>query len=246
MPLYTPTQLSKLIGVQPQTLRIWENNGTLQATKTKNGHRRYIYNEGQETKEKIKEQCGNVVYARVSSYKQSEDLQRQIKFLQSKFPDHTVIKDIGGGVNFQRKGLKTLLERAMSGTLKHVVVAHKDRLCRFGYELLEWLFNQYGVVLEVIENNETDDYGDITNDVLSVVTHFTAKLYGSRKYKSKGGKLQNTKNKDISLFRNEEIVLSMLRNVQILLQPNKCFFEETKEQETLSQPDNNEEIDNEE
>ena len=82
MPLYTPTQLSKFIGVQPQTLRILENNGTLQATKTKNGHRRYIYNEGQETKEKIKEQCGNVVYARVSSYKQSEDLQRQIKFLQ--------------------------------------------------------------------------------------------------------------------------------------------------------------------
>lgn len=244
MSLYTPSQLSRLLGVQPQTLRLWEESGTLQATKTKNGHRRYVYNEGQ-FKEKCPDSC-NVIYARVSSYKQSGDLQRQIKFLQSKYPNYTVIKDVGGGVNFQRRGLKTLLERAMSGTLKRLVVAHKDRLCRFGFELLEWLFTQYGVVLEVVANDEEDNYGDIATDVLSIVTHFSAKLHGSRNDRSGGGKVQNNKNKNISIIKNEELISSMLRSIQILLQPNKCFLKETKQQKTLSQYDNNEKTDNEE
>lgn len=227
MPLYTPSELSKLLGVQPQTLRLWETNGSLQAIKTESGHRRYLYTQ---TKKRIidKPECTNIIYARVSSYKQSKDLQRQIEFLQSKYPTYTVIKDIGGGVNFQRKGLQTLLERAMSGTIKRIVVAHRDRLCRFGFEFLEWIFFKHGVLLEVVAHDEEDNYGDITDDVLAVITHFTAKLYGSRKYKlSKGGSTCQ-KNSNLSIHKNEEVVLSMLRGLQIFLQPNKCFLEETK------------------
>ena len=247
MPLYTPSQLSRHIGVQPQTLRLWEESGVLRATKTKNGHRRYVYNEKQEQilKERCQQSC-NVIYATVSSYKQSADLQRQIEFLQSKYPDYTVVKDIGGGVNFQRRGLKTLLERAMSGTLKRLVVAHKDRLCRFGFELLEWLFARYGVVLEVVEDNEKDDYGDIATDVLAVVTHFSAKLRGSRNYQRGGGKVQNDKDKDIPVTKNEELVATMLRSIEIFLQPNKRLLEETEEQEAVSKPDNDAETNHEE
>jgi hypothetical protein len=134
----------------------------------------------------------------------------------------------------------------MSGTLKRLVIAHKDRLCRFGFELLEWLFTQYGVVLEVVANDEEDNYGDIATDVLSIVTHFSAKLRGSRNYRSGGGKVQNNKNKNLSIVKNEELISSMLRSIQILLQPNKCLLKETKKQTTLSQYDNNEKTDNEE
>lgn len=243
MPLYTPSELSKLLGVQPQTIRKWELEGKIKALKTTNGHRRYEYTIPEIPDEEIEETSKNILYARVSSYKQNSDLQRQVEFLQSKYPKFQVITDIGGGLNFQRKGFKTILERMFSGTIERVVVAHKDRLCRFGFELLEWIFEKHGVVLEVIEDHEEETFGELTNDILSVITHFTTKLYGSRKYK--GGQFQDNKSEDLSFNKNEEVVSSLLRGIEVFLQPDKRISKKQKEQGKVSlssfdEEDNNE------
>jgi len=77
----------------------------------------------------------------VSSRKQKDDLERQCTFLKNKFPNHTLIKDIGSGLNYKRPGLLKLLEFSNSGRAEEIIVSSKDRLCRFGFELLQWLFN---------------------------------------------------------------------------------------------------------
>ena len=147
--LWTPKQLSKHFGVTPQTLKDWEINGILKCHKTKGGHRRYIYSKPEvltATKGKSKKKF---IYARVSSRKQVRDLQRQIDSLQSSYPTYEVIKDIGSGINFKRRGLITLLDNVFGGNVSEVVVAHKDRLTRFGFELFKHIFEQFGVSITI-------------------------------------------------------------------------------------------------
>lgn len=240
---YRPKDLAKQLGVEVQTLRLWETQGNIKAIKTEKGQRRYIYefpdksSNGDEDEDDETNGSNGIIYARVSSHKQSADLQRQIKFLRTKYPKHKVVKDIGGGVNFRRRGLQTILERAMSGTLKHVVVAHKDRLCRVGFDLLEWLFEKHGVVLEVVGNTETNESNgnDIIEDILSIITHYTAKFYGTRKYRSEGGEVPNDKVKNLSVYRNEEAFFTMLRGIEIFFQSSKRFLEvdEQEREETV-------------
>ena len=127
MNVYKPKQLADKLKVSKETLRLWAENGKIKTIKTDGGHRRYIYNEETNNKEtKLK-----FIYTRVSSKKQQSDLERQIKYLQKLYPEYRIISDIGSGLNFNRKGLNKLLEAIITGTVAEVVVAHKDRLCRF-------------------------------------------------------------------------------------------------------------------
>ena len=80
-----------------------------------------------------------VCYCRVSSAKQRDDLARQVAFMRERYPNAEIVSDIGGGLNFRRKGLVTLLERLQRGDKLRIVVAHRDRLARFGFELIQWL-----------------------------------------------------------------------------------------------------------
>jgi hypothetical protein len=121
----------------------------------------------------------------VSSHSQKSDLERQIEFLVSSYPGCEVIKDIGSGLNFKRKGLLALLERILSGDVGMVVVANKDRLCRFGFDLVSWLAERSECKVLVLNNHVLSPEREMLEDVLAIIDVFSCKLYGLRKYKQK-------------------------------------------------------------
>jgi predicted site-specific integrase-resolvase len=208
--IYKPNELSKLLGVTNECLRIWGAEGKIKFTTTEGGHRRYIY------KVVEKDERMSIIYARVSSSKQQNDLQRQVNYLKEQFPNYEVITDIGSGLNFKRKGLLRVLECLFSGNIKEVVVAHKDRLCRFGYEIFEFMFQKHGVVLRVLENEGIKSpINEFAEDVLSIVTVFTARYYGSRKNKI----LQ--KDKNLSITGTDPTIQQVSRSKSLLLQQGK-------------------------
>ena len=179
MNVYKPKQLSDKLQVSKETLRLWAEEGKLKTTKTEGGHRRYIYDEKIDSKEsRLK-----FIYARVSSKKQENDLKRQIESLQKLYPEYKVISDTGSGLNFSRKGFCKLLEAIITGTVAEVVVAYKDRLCRFGFELFENLCKHFSTTITIINNNnDKSSTQELAEDLLSIITVFTARFYGQRTY----------------------------------------------------------------
>ena len=109
---------------------------------------------------------------------QKDDLERQVQYFKLHYPDYTIIKDIGSGINFKRKGFKTLLELGMQGKIKSIVVTHKDRLCRFGFELFETVIKQSsnGQIL-VLNQSQTSPREELCNDIISILTVFSSRLY---------------------------------------------------------------------
>ena len=184
-------EASEFLGVSIDTLRRWERAGKITAFRTEGGHRRY------EKKDLIKfkkddsvEPRITIAYCRVSSSDQKEDLQRQIEnvsqYCIANGYQFQVISDLGSGLNYNKKGLKELIELICSNQIERIVVNYKDRLIRFGFELIEQLCSIYNVRIEVINLTEDKTYEEeLVEDVLSVITVFSAKLYGSRSHKSK-------------------------------------------------------------
>ena len=157
MPKYTsPSETAEYFGVCLHTLRRWEKDGKIQAIRTPSGQRRYdiasytgISNE--------RTQRAIIAYARVSSRAQKADLDRQIAKLLELYPNAELITDIASGLNFKRKGLRTVLERVRQGNVGFIVVAHKDRLARFGFELISWLCELDGTKILVLNQNGLSD-----------------------------------------------------------------------------------------
>ena len=122
----------------------------------------------------------DVVYARVSTRKQLDHLATQVAILQSKHPGCRVFKDCASGLNFKRKGLQALLQLAAQGRVRRVHVAYKDRLCRFAYDLLEFVLKQHGAEIVVDADDAHSPEQELADDVLSIITVFGARLYGKR------------------------------------------------------------------
>jgi len=173
----SPKQASQHFNVSTETLRLWAKNGKIKFIKTKKGHRRYEINIQDHKQERI-----SIIYARVSSKKQEDDLKRQILFLQQKYPTFELITDIGSGINFKRKGLNSILDRLFNGTIKEIVVAHKDRLTRFGFELFEFMCKKFNTKLTVVDEEIKSPIEDLSEDLFSIITVFTARYNGIRKY----------------------------------------------------------------
>jgi predicted site-specific integrase-resolvase len=167
-------------GLHPHTLRKYADTGVIHSIRTPSGQRLFDIDSfvGDRRSKQV------VVYARVSSRKQQDDLERQIAYLKSKEPHAEVITDIASGLNFKRKGLKTLLERSLQGDQLIVVVAHRDRLARFGFDLIEWLIERNGgqvVVLSKSAHTSTTD--ELLQDLLAVLSVFAARMPGLTKYR---------------------------------------------------------------
>ncbi|MEM6753798.1 MAG: IS607 family transposase [Cyanobacteria bacterium P01_C01_bin.38] len=175
----TPKEAQTILGVSEKTLRNWDEQGKIRTIRTPSGHRRYDI-------ESItgKENRASIIYARVSSHKQRDDLNRQADYLQSLYPESEVVKEIGSGLNYNRKKLKAILERVMSGDVEQLVVGHKDRLARFGFELLRWICTFHDTKLVVCNNTELSPEREMVEDILAIVHVFSCRLYGLRKYKS--------------------------------------------------------------
>lgn len=134
---------SQMTGLHPNTLRKYADNGKFKAIRlTENGQRLFDTSSFEYVKleKEIETAQSTVCYCRVLSGKQKDDLARQIVYMREKFPNAEIIKDIGSGLNFKRKGLRTILQRLLQGDKFTLIVAHRDRLCRFGFELIEFLF----------------------------------------------------------------------------------------------------------
>ena len=126
-----------------------------------------------------------ICYCRVSSHKQKEDLERQINYMKKAYPYHEIITDIASGLNYEREGLKKLIRYALKGEISEVVIAYKDRLTRFGYELIEWLIkeNSNGVIKIINNQEETTPMEEVSKDIIAIMNVYVAKINGLRKYK---------------------------------------------------------------
>ena len=190
--VYMPAkEIQNTFRVSSQTLRNWANNGRLQCVKCQVGGKR-LYNANQLEKplgvqpaqSSIQPKQG-ILYARVSSaaQKQAGDLQRQIESLQAACPTYRLIQDVGSGLNFKRKGFVTLLDLVCKNMVSEVVVLHKDRLCRFGIDLVEHLFQKFGVKLVVLSNHASPtrtSTTELADDLIAITTVFVAKHNGQR------------------------------------------------------------------
>ena len=177
--------------VSSETLRLWAEEGKVNHIKTEGGHRRYRIGELATCNRR------NIIYARVSSRKQEGDLQRQIDYLRRKYPNHEIVKDIGSGLNFKRLGFKKILDELFKGNIKEVVVASSDRWCRFGArEFFGDIFEKFGSTLSILDNPlYKNPETELSEDLLEIITVFSARYYGRRKYYRKA---DNPKNKNLS------------------------------------------------
>lgn len=181
-----------LIGSSVQTLRKWEKTGELLPDrKTASGTRYYnvakLLNLGNED-------APTLAYARVSSHDQKSDLLRQQELLEAycaaKGWRCEIIKDLGSGLNHHKKGLKRLLEMILRKSIRRLVLTHKDRLLRFGAELIFTLCEIQGIEIVIIHKGDQPSFEEeLAQDVLEIITVFSARLYGSRSHKHK--KLMN-------------------------------------------------------
>lgn len=187
MPKVTINEAAKLLGVSADTLRRWEEEGKIDSERTKGGHRRYDVASLLEREEK---QGSTICYARVSTRPQKADLERQAAVLGAYCErmgwEYEVIKDLGSGLNYNNKGLLKLLNLITAGSVKRLVITHKDRLMRFGSELVFSLCETFGTeVIMINKSTETTPEEDLAQDVLEIITVFSARLYGMRSHQNK-------------------------------------------------------------
>jgi len=186
MPWVKAQKAKEYYSVSSPTLRAWSDNGKIRSQQQPSGRYQYWIEEGKKKANDDKAGRHTIIYARVSSKKQSEDLRRQEEYLSSRYPNAILKSDIGSGINYKRTNFKTILQSLFKGDIKEVVVAHKDRFTRLSFEFFEWLFTQFGAILTSLENEEHaegETGNELTDDLMEVITVFTARYYGSRKYK---------------------------------------------------------------
>lgn len=128
-----------------------------------------------------------------------QDLNRQIAAISQLYPDAEVISEVGGGLNFKRKKLLALLERVMQGSVGRVIVAHKDRLARFGFDLFKWLCEQHDCQIVILNETNLSPEAEMVEDILAILHCFSSSLYRLRKYKS-----QLQQDPDLSKCRTQE------------------------------------------
>ena len=165
--------------MHPQTLRTWARDGCIDYIRTEGNQRRYDVDSylGQSSP------AQTVCYCRVSSKKQSADLDRQVAFMRERYPDAEIVRDVRlSGLNFKRKGLLAILERLHQGDKLRVVVAYRDRLARFGTELIETLLERNGGELVVLNQRDLSPEEELTTDLLAILTVFGARVNGLRRY----------------------------------------------------------------
>ena len=192
MKYYSTKKVTEILGVTAQTLRNWDKEGKLKPSYVKsNGYRYYSeesilsYTQERKTKKNL-----NVVgYARVSSKKQSDDLERQINnlntYISSKYDSFDIITDIGSGINYNKPGLKKLIEKINKKEVDLIIVLYKDRLLRFGFELVEYFADLNNVKIEVLDKIDKNQDEELVEDLVQIITVFSSKIQGKRKTKTK-------------------------------------------------------------
>ena len=193
MKYYSIGEFANKIGKTVQTLRNWDKNGTLKPSHITSGGTRYYSQEqlnhflGLKSKTKIDKKI--IGYCRVNSHKQKDDLERQIEnvrtYMYAKGYQFEIISDIGSGINYNKKGLNKLIDMITNSEVDKIVVLYKDRLIRFGYELIENICEKYGTKIEVIDNTEKTEEQELVEDLIQIVTVFSCRLQGKKANQAK-------------------------------------------------------------
>lgn len=192
MKYYSIGKFAKLIGKTEQTLRNWDKKNILKPAYVAPSGFRY-YSQEQLNHflgiKNIKQERKIIGYCRVSSNKQKDDLERQVQYVKeymiAKGYQFEIITDIGSGINYNKQGLNKLLDMVTNGEVEKIVVLYKDRLVRFGYELIENICNKYGTTIEIIDNTEKIEEQELVEDLVQIITVFSCKLQGRRANKVK-------------------------------------------------------------
>jgi excisionase family DNA binding protein len=186
------SEAAKLLGVHAETLRRWEKAGKIKVHRTSGNLRRYdiadIRPDLVHAAPAISRKT--VAYARVSSHDQKDDLERQKQVLESYCAAQgwtfELVSDLGSGMNYHKRGLQKLLNEIISGNVGRLVLNHKDRLLRFGAELVFAICEIKNVEIVILNKGEDTSFEqDLANDVLEIITVFSARLYGVRSKKNK-------------------------------------------------------------
>ncbi|WP_054844643.1 IS607 family transposase [Vulcanisaeta souniana] len=186
--LLRPKEACQLLGISYSTLLRWVREGKIRVVTTEGGKYRIPYSEIKKYLER-REEIRAVIYARVSSADQKEDLERQINYLTNYamakgYKVVEVLKDIASGLNTQRKGLLRLFKLVEGRSIDVVLITYKDRLTRFGFEYLEEFFSTMGVKIEIVFGEEPKDATqELVEDLISIIASFAGKIYGMRSHK---------------------------------------------------------------
>ena len=177
----TPRETSEILGISIDRLRRLAENGTISTIRTPGGQRRYDvqgYLDAQ-----TETTITTIGYCRVRGKSQSDALASQVAYLQRHYPEAEIIKDFGSGINFKRKGLRTLLERILRGDKLRIVVAHRDRLARFGGEVIQFLVEQNGGEVVVLNETVYSPEEELATDLLAILHVFSYRMPGLRRYR---------------------------------------------------------------
>jgi predicted site-specific integrase-resolvase len=180
------SQFAKFHGVCNKTIIRWCDSGKIPFKLTQGGQRVFELPSSQNKPSSIEKRNDKVsiCYVRVSTQKQkhSGDLERQSIFMSNQFPGHEIVRDVGSGLNFKRKGLFAILERIKGGNIQQLVVASRDRLSRFGFDFFKWFCESYGTQLLVLDSSLGSQEQELTQDILAILHVFSCRINGRRRY----------------------------------------------------------------
>lgn len=187
---YKPKDFAELLGVSVKTLQRWDREGILTSNRTPTNRRYYTYDQYLQFKGINTENDNRqtVIYARVSTRNQKDDLINQVNFLKQFCNGKGLIvdqciEDYGSGLNYNRKQWNKLLEEVMEQKIKTIIITHKDRFIRFGYDWFEKFCMKYNTNIVVVNNEELSPQEELVQDIVSILHVFSCRLYGLRKYK---------------------------------------------------------------
>jgi putative resolvase len=192
-------EASKILGVHQRTLYQWEEKGEIETIRTSGNKRLYNIKKYLASKVKANNICDklddldnkneklNICYVRVSTQNQKDDLERQKLLMTTKYPNNIIIEDIGSGLNLNKRGINKIIHLAIKGKINELVVSYKDRLTRFGFELIEEIITKYsnGKIIILNKSEEISQEEELVKDVMAIMNVYVAKINGLRRYKNK-------------------------------------------------------------
>ena len=188
---YKPKDFAELLGVSVKTLQRWDKDGILKANRTPTDRRYYTYDQYLQFKgiQTENDRRDVVIYARVSTRNQKDDLQNQVEFLKQFCNAKGMIvnqcmEEVGSGLNYNRKKWNKLLEEVMEHRIKTIVISSKDRFIRFGYDWFEKFCEKFHTKIMIVNNEALSPNEELVQDIISILHVFSCRLYGLRKYKN--------------------------------------------------------------
>uniref|UniRef100_A0A7C4FCJ8 IS607 family transposase n=1 Tax=Ignisphaera aggregans TaxID=334771 RepID=A0A7C4FCJ8_9CREN len=184
-----PKEVCEKLGISYATLREYVKRGWIKPVVLESGRWRFREEDVERLAGIVKPKKA-ILYARVSSSTQRDDLERQVKALEewaknNNIANYEVVTDIGSGLNEERRGFKKVLRLAVEKKISKIVVAYPDRLTRFGFETLKELLSAFGVEVVVLNQEDKDPKEELVEDLITIISHFAGKLYGMRSHKYK-------------------------------------------------------------